>query len=803
MTLAQEERDAEFSGMPHSAITMGFVDHILKVEEMPNVVKMHRSSENFTIEREFKEKTSLPDESLQKTLSIIRNKMGHDFSSSKTHIVRQLILRRMNSNNIPRIDRYQQYLKNHPEEATQLSRDLISETSTLFREPQALKGLAKALIERIQSQPVQDLTRVWVTGCSIGKEAYSITMLLHECFKKVSRPPLFKVFATDIDLQAIGEARRGLFPANIERSLGPRRVNEYFLKRSNQWLISKTVRDHLVFSVHNLLLDPPFMQLDALCCRNLCIQLEPSVQQRLLDLFYTVLKPGGLLFLGTAKTLGQEKDRHQLFKVVDKKLNIYQRHHIKEFVPIALGPSSILSNVSSSSHHNALSRPKQRGSSSPPSAQLPDYSRQIKDILLKYYVPPSVLTTIQGEIVYVHGNMSEYLNFVTGEQLRSLHILELVCPELKAPLTHALKQVKSSISIVTLDPISYQSQSETNIVNIIVRKLSHPSLLSGLILITFESQSAEEIFQSSSTASLSLQDGNRQKKLNREIRILKSSLHTTIEDLKSANDEMTATYEEIQSANEELHSMNAELESAKQESISLNQELQAVNTELQEKLDELTQAHDDLTNLINSTNIATLFIDRSMRIIRYTPHTNDIFPLIATDLGRPLKDLTSLLNMDQILDYSQEVLDTLKYQEYEDQAHNGMWYSIRITPYRTSHDRITGVVVNFSNITSTKTGQKYADHIVEAMTQPVVIVNTQFEIMTKNQAFTTTFIPSSLEDESNNLLQLFDTETHFMKSIRSKVSDVIRRPDASRTDHISVQITRFRWEALDLYCSFD
>ncbi len=777
LTIAQEEKSAEFSAMPHHAISMGFIDHILKVEEMPKTIIQFLRPEAVTQTRTSPASSALklPQKSLATTLSIIRAETGHDYTSSEFSSVQLKIQQRMQLKNIQLLDQYNQFLIEHPEEAAQLSRDLLISQPWFFRDARPLKELKKEFLKRLQVHPRREPFRVWVAGCSISEEAYTIAILLHECCQQFSPSLPYKIFATDLDSHAIELARTGRFPPSIEKSVDAQRMDKCFTKRHNQWFIRKTIRDHIVFSAHDIFSDPPFMQLDALCCRNLFMPTEQPAQKRLLHLFHAVLKPKGILFLSTDKILKSQPD-NQLFTSTNKQVKLFRRSERKVDQPHGNRIFSEEHQISSFPPSiSKIERPKQFSFTGRGQAQ--DYSQQIEEVLLKYHVPPCVLTTMKGDMVYMFGNTSEYFKRAGGEPYASLNLLDLIRPELKSPLVKALHQIRDHRHFLILYNLSYDVEGTPSAVDILVRRLSHPLHLRDLLLITFDTLVGDHPGDISDEKLIS-QTTHINRKLNRELKKVKYSLQTTIEELESANEEMNETYEEIQSANEELYSMNAELESAKQETQALNEELQMINTELQNKIDDLVRIQDNFANLVNGTNVAVLFLDRHMRITYFTPQVSPIFRLLETDIGRPISDLNSRLTTPRALDYGQQVLKTNESQEFEEPTLDNIWYSIRISPYRTSTGELGGVMMAFQDITAKNRAEERTRTVLETVVQPLVMIDNHYRIVMKNEAFTEHFVKRNHGPENLDIVQVLNVPQNEQNRLKANLREVFQKNQA-------------------------
>ena len=764
LTIAQEEDSAEFSAMPHHAISMGFIDHILQIKDMPETVLKFLQQDVTPSSDSSPSEPSFPAKSLKTTLSLIQQETGHQYTLSEFSSIPVKIQQRIQANKFTDLEQYNTFLIQHPEEVFQLNRDILTSHSRFFREPSSLKDLENAFLKKLQHHPPRELFRVWVAGCAISEEAYSIAMILHECCQQFSPPFSYKVFATDLNAHAIELARSGRFPSIIEKTVAIDRLEKHFIKRHQQWFIRKSIRDHLVFSVHDVFSDPPFIQLDALCCRNLFMPTEQHAQKQLLLLFHSVLKPKGILCLNNDKLLSSQPNS-LLFTPIDKHQKLFHRSgqalersgHKRSLTHEHQIPSfpTALSKIQRQKHFPLT----QRTSSV-------NYPKEIETVLLKYHVPPCILTTMKGDLIYTHGRVNEYFSHRSGDPYTSLNVLDLIHPELKPPLSKAIQRIRKSGIFFLLNSLMFYVDDAPRTLDIAFRRLSHPPGLRDLLLITFDrlGDSPEDLPSLQSSQSTT---PDKHSPLNRELRIMKRSLQTTIEELESANEEMNETYEEIQSANEELFSMNAELENAKQETQALNEELQMMNVELQEKLEEYVRVQDDFTNLITGTQAAALFLDRQMKITHFTPAVNPIFSVLSTDIGRSIIDLNSQLTTKRYLEYGNRVLKTGKIMEFEESTFSHVRYVIRICPYTNSKGEVRGLVMTFQDCTNLRNAEAYTTQMMETVTQPLMITDENFRIMRMNTALLQTFMTRKHADHDVDISRILGVSIKKLQRVKT------------------------------------
>ena len=588
---------------------------------------------------------------------------------------------------------YVRYLQENPQEIDRLFAELLISVTSFFRDPQAFDVLAeKALPELLASRAEEHEFRAWVPGCASGEEAYSVAILIHECVERLKRRFDVQVFGTDLDSHAIEVARAGVYPAGITADVSKERLQRYFTPSANAYHIRKEIRETLVFAPQNVIKDPPFTKLDLVVCRNLMIYLDAELQRRLLPIFHYALRPGGLLFLGPSESLGGFGD---VFETIDSKWKIFRR---KETATLA---------------HPLLESPtgpaetRLAGVSPPaPAADVkrPQTVAHVERLLVSRFAPTSLVVDERGTIVYIHGRTGAYLEPSEGQPRHN--ILEMARHGLARPLAAAMRQAAAEKSEVQRENIRVKTDSELTHVNLSVLSIKWPEAIRGLLLVTIVPAAGSQAPATSQRETEAEEQPGRTAGLEQELQYLKESYQTTVEELETSNEEMKSTNEELQSTNEELQSTNEELETSKEEMQSLNEELGTVNTELQAKVEELSRATDDMQNLLNNIQVATIFLDHQLKIKRYTPEAQKLFKLIPTDVGRPLSDQTSDVDYDRLIDDCQEVLRTLAIRETEVRDRNGSWYLMRILPYRTAGNVISGVVITFVNINRLKQAEE-------------------------------------------------------------------------------------------------
>jgi len=694
MVMVQDVESAKYDGMPRSAVSTHLADYILPPSKMPEqLIKYAKHATHKVAPRIVPVQGQIPD-ALQKILIILRTRTGHDFSLYKKATVCRRIERRMNVHQIDKISEYVRYLQESEGEVDTLFKELLINVTNFFRDPEAFDTLKQQVLPKLLKEKPDDYNlRVWVPGCSSGEEAYSIAILLQECMDSLKRRFNVHVFATDIDGDAIGAARVGLYPASISADVNQERLKRYFTKEDTQFRIKKSIREMVVFAIQNITKDPSFTKLDLLCCRNLLIYLSSELQKRLLPLFHYCLKPEGILFLGSSETIGQATD---LFAPLDRKWKIYNRK------------------PSMSANHARLVFPRVdaiRETPEPEAAETVKRAEElstfqlVETILQQSATPPCAVIDNACNVVYIHGRTGRFLEPAEGKV--SLNILEMARSGLKTELAAAIRKVTRHKQEVVHKGVRVRQNGGHLFMDLTVKPILEQSAMRGLKMVVFQEVAAPtKAGKSKPKREVDSKKSKTIEELEQELRYTRENLQTTIEELETSNEELKSTNEELQSTNEELQSTNEELETSREELQSLNEEATTVNAELQSRIDELSNANDDMKNLLDSTEIAAIFLDMDQCIRRFTPRATEIMPLLGTDTGRPIKHLASSLPDTDLTKYSREVLMDLGVKEVEVQSKDRRCFLMRVRPYRTVANVIDGVVLTFEDITEQKRIEK-------------------------------------------------------------------------------------------------
>lgn len=663
-------------------------DFVLPAEEMTaRIVGNQRALERVRAAQSFDDLVAQYGPQLTRIATALRNRTGHDFHGYKRNTFLRRVQRRIQVTQTESIDAYLEYLRTDPEEPQQLFNDLLIGVTHFFRDQKEFDFLEKEIIPALfQGKGARDQVRIWVLGCATGEEAYSIAILLREQMARLDSVPHIQVFATDIDGRALAQARVGRYSDAAVREVSPERLARWFIKEGETFSVVKELREMCIFSQHNIIKDAPFSRLDMISCRNLLIYLNAELQDRVIPLFHFALKPGGVLFLGNSENV----TRHtKLFAPIDRRYRIFRQleTHVRvlpEFPLTATADRRLAENVS---------QPR-------PAGGVALLSKQAERILERYS-PAYMIIDTSHEVLHFSGRTGRFIDPPAG--VASLNLLHLIHRDLRMDLRAALHKAESEKAPVQVRGIKVGLNGHTMVVTLTVEPIEpapgHP-LRYAVILQDGYSTADTRDGDTALISSVSDAKDTHVNRLEAELQLTRDRLQATIEELESTNEELKASNEEYQSVNEELQSSNEELETSKEELQSLNEELQTVNGELAHRVEELGRANSDLKNLLESTQIATVFLDNEMRIKSFTPAITDLFHLIESDLGRPIDHIGARISYEELKNDVRKVLRTLSTIERETKnLQTGSRYLTRVLPYRSVDNVIEGVVLTFLDVT--------------------------------------------------------------------------------------------------------
>jgi PAS domain S-box-containing protein len=759
MAMAQTLESAQYDAILRSAIATGLVDHVLPVEEMPARLleyAAHLHSLNGK-PNGLREETG---KHLGKIHSLLRQKAGHDFSQYKESTITRRLERRMRALQIGTVEQYIQVLEGQPAEADQLFKDLLIGVTHFFRDPEAFESLSREVIPKLfESKGFDQQVRVCVVGCASGEEAYSIAILLCEHAATLDNPPKVQIFATDIDERGLEVARKGRYPESVAEHLSAERLERFFIKQEGGYQVTRELRELCIFSSHSFIKDPPFSRLDLISCRNVMIYLGLDLQQKVLPLFHYALRSGGYLFLGPSEHVTFHRE---LFRTMNKKHRIYQRREtLNRPVKLPL---------------TAMARPIDRGKQ--PDVDERSLPKELERVILQRYAPACVVVKENGEAVYFSGQISRYLQQPAGSPENN--VINMAREGLRTPLRTSLHRAATSRERTIQKQVSIQVNGDLSYVDITVEPLPDFEAANLYMIVLEEAPAGPQ--QSDVPAATAAEE---------TIRFLESELRLAQEHAQSAYEELETSNEELQSANEEYHSTNEELETSKEEIQSFNEELQTVNNELNRKVSELDHANSDLQNLFDSTQIAAIFLDTTLRIRSFTPAAGGLFRLIAGDVGRPITDLATQFTGTDFSRDIHEVLRTLSAHEQQLAGAGGRHYQMRVLPYRTIHNVIDGVILTFTDVTEAKHAEQlieaaktYAENIVETVHTPLLVLDAKARVQSANAAFYDMFQVSAHETLNLVLYDLGGGQWDSpLRHLLGELLPANRKIDAFQVDH--------------------
>jgi two-component system CheB/CheR fusion protein len=749
IVMVQDPATAKFDSMPRNAIDSVVVDIMAPANELPsrlNDFLKHFPAIKEDLEIEIKDKSSL-----EKIIIILRTYTGNDFSLYKKNTVYRRIERRMGVHKIDKISSYVRFLQENPKEVDILFKELMIGVTSFFRDSIVWEKLKETVIPNIISKlKAGSILRAWVAGCSTGEEAYSLAIVFKEALEKVSPHGGFslQIFATDLDNDAIVIARKGIFPANIAADVSPDRLNRFFNKTDDGYSVNDEIREKVVFAQHNITMHPPFTKLDILSCRNLLIYMDAELQKKILRLFYYSINPEGIILLGSSETL---RTQSHLFTPVDAKLKIYKQSVTKQIPELFDFPASF-------SRIKPINIEEQR-----PARSILNIQTLADQLVLQHFSSASVLVNENGDIIYISGRTGKYLEPAVGKA--NMNIFAMLREGLRNEFPVAFRKAVMKKETVVLHNIKLGTNGGSQILNVNIQWIDEPEPLNGMVMIIFTDVPEITDIKLRAEKRKKILSSTIQSVLEKELQNAREEIQNVLEEMETSQEELKSTNEELQSTNEELQSTNEELTSSKEELQSLNEELHTVNAELQTKIDDFSRVNNDMKNLLDSTDIATLFLDKELNIRRYTIQATKIFKLIKSDIGRPFTDQVSDLIYPELAADALEVLRTLVFVQKQIPAKDGRWFSIRIMPYRTFDDKIDGLVITFIDISDLRqvevklheTGQMHR-LLLTSSSDVIIKLSTHWEILEFNPEAEKFFGKKREHALNQNYIQMFIPE---------------------------------------------
>ena len=685
LTLAEETNEARTGELASSDTPAALADAVLPLNDL--VERLSVAIRQLAVQGVAAPAASRA--ALTAIAGVLRNRTGHDFHGYKSGTFLRRVQRRMQVLSVAEVEAYVEILRGQPEEAQELFNDLLIGVTQFFRDPKEFEILERDVIPKLFiDKSRDDQIRFWVIGCSTGEEAYSLAILLREHMAKLDVVPQVQIFATDLDGRALASARAARFASSISETMSPERLARWFVKEGNTYCLVKELREMCIFSQHSIIKDAPFSRLDLISCRNLLIYLDAELQSRVIPLFHFALKPDGILFLGNSENVSRHTD---LFAAIDSRSRIFRRREtgtrILPDFPFAApdrrsGPA-VITEERARPNGVTLTRRAER--------------------LAERYAPAYVITDTAYNVLHFSGRTGRYIDPAGGAA--SLNLLQLAHPDLRLDIRAALTSAAETDQTVQIEGLQIGQDGSRLSVDLIVEPMrDDPQARGYFVLFKDGGPVAAAERKGAGGAAGTLEHTRR---LESELSATRERLQATIEELESTNEELKSSNEEYQSLNEELQSTNEELQTSKEEQQSVNEELTTVNGELAHRVQELGRANSDLKNFLESTQIATIFLDNELRITNYTPAVTEIFHLIETDEGRPIAHIKSRIAYEELQEDARRVLRTLGVVEREiTNSTTGAQYMVRVLPYRSVDNFIAGVVITFVDITERKQAEE-------------------------------------------------------------------------------------------------
>jgi two-component system CheB/CheR fusion protein len=760
ITFAQKEDSAKYPSMPHSAITLGEVDHVLtpadialeliKISGHPRMISGDESPKFFAGEEDKR--------ALDAIFHLLSEAKGVNFAQYKLMTIKRRIARRMVLHKLDTLPHYAAYLSKNPHELELLFQDIFIHVTEFFRDGEVFEYLKKQIFPALlKNRPKDEPVRMWVAGCSTGEEAYSLAIAFMEFLGSKKQNIPMQIFGTDLSDACIEKARRGIYPKSIEAAVSKEQLRRFFAEVDGHYQISKTIRDMCVFAKQNIANDPPFSHIDLVSCRNVLIYLEPVAQKRILSTFHYALKPSGFLLLGKSEGISdlsylfQAKDKaHKLFS---KKITA-RRPHFETFVLSENKPQP-------REHHSMAKEIK--------SSPMIELSKEIERVLLSSdFIPACVVIGEGMEILQFRGNLAPYLNFPSGKA--TWNLLKIAREDLVVELRKVLSEAKKGNKVTVSKDIVLEHNGQQSAVDIEAIPLRYQRSREQYMLVVFRQKDiagkgSNGVFPAARGAHTRT-PGNEAgiqvytEKLERQLALAKDQLRTVLEEEEETKEEFQSANEEILSANEELQSINEELETTKEELQSTNEELMTVNEELQTRNNELGQTNNDMINILHSAYVPIIIVDSGLRIRLFTPVAQKSLRIIPPDVGRSIADIKLPIKFPDLRELVLDVIASVQPKSVEVEDEEGCWYTLWVRPYRTQDNKIDGAVITLIDIDEVKRRTKierslsYVQGILDTMTEPLVVLDKNLRVRSANNAFYHMFNVSAKETEGTLFYEL-------------------------------------------------
>ena len=762
LVIVQHPETAQFDSMVESAIATGLVDFVLPVREIPD--KLLEYVQEISVNDGAMSQTV--SENIDSILELLVNETKSDFRCYKKTTVRRRIERRMGINHIREISAYYRFLRDNPAELTRLAKDMLIGVTSFFRDPEAFAVLReRAIVPIVRESNNTHPIRAWIAGCASGEKAYSVAILFMEEMGRVKKNLSLQIFASDVDSQALSSARNGIYPQSIAGDLSEERLARFFIKQNGSYQIDPRIRECITFAEHNVFGDPPFLRMDLISCRNLMIYIEPEMQGKIINLFGFALKPGRYLFLGKSDST---IDKSDLFEPISRTWRIFQRQETAA-VPFHHFSTRVANRYVKSEEQHPI--------------KLADLNQQV---LLAHFNASMVLIDQNGEILHFYGATYQYLAHSHGDA--SLNLFSMIEKQHALALRLAVERAAREDELVTWQVRDLNRDDPAVLVNVTIKPVTDPISRRRLIAVIFQATEPQPKTDALAQQQTKSQDNDVAMQLEADNKRLKQDLQSAMESFQVTHEEFTAANEEVLAMNEELQSTNEELETSKEELQSLNEELVTVNSQLNEKVEDLSRANDDLANFLNSSEVATLFLDRGFCIRRFTASATRLMNLLSLDVGRPIHHIVNQLIDVNLTAVADAVLENLAPYEKEVAVANGSWYMMRCIPYRTLSNVIDGVVFTFTDVTHLKQSEEamrrardHTDNIIQTIPISLLVLGPELIVSCANRAFYRTFQVSREDTEHRLIYELGNGQWNIPK-LREVLDDVVSR-DAQIDDY--------------------